>query len=68
MLLPYFAASLCYLNTVEHYRFAKAKICVWSIVDFTLISQEKSDTDETIQYLEWYLEAYYDYKDVIKKY
>ena len=68
VILPWFAGALGRRSVIEHPIFAKALTCVRSIVDFTLISQYKSHTDKTIQYLEQYLKAFHDQKDVFKKY
>ena len=68
VILPCFAASLRRPSAVERPIFAKALTCVRSIVDFTLMSQYKSHTDATIQYLEQYLKAFHDHKDVFKEY
>ncbi|KAG0632974.1 hypothetical protein HOY80DRAFT_861581, partial [Tuber brumale] len=46
----------------------KALTCVRSIIDFTLMAQYQSHTEETIQYLERYLKAFHDHKDVFKEY
>ena len=68
VILPCFAAALYRPRTVERPIFAKALTGVRSIVDFTLISQYKSHTDKTIPYLEQYLKAFHDHKDVFKEY
>ena len=68
VILPCFAASLRRPSAVERPIFTQSLICVRSIVDFTLMSQYKSHTDETIQYLEQYLKAFHDHKDVFKEY
>ena len=68
VILPCFAASLCHPNAAERPIFTKALTCVRSIVDFTLMSQYTSHTDETIEYLEQYLKAFHDHKDVFKEY
>jgi len=68
VILPCFAAPLHRPSSVECHIFAKALTCVRSIIDFTLMSQYKSHTDETIQYLEQYLKAFQDHKDVFKEY
>ena len=65
---PCFAAALCRPNAAERPIFTKALTCVQSIVDFTLMSQYTSHTDETIEYHEQYLKAYHDHKDVFKEY
>ncbi|KAG0633391.1 hypothetical protein HOY80DRAFT_896568 [Tuber brumale] len=57
-LLPCFAAALCHPSLT----------CVRSIIDFTLMAQYQSHTEETIQYLERYLKAFHDHKDVFKEY
>ena len=63
-----FAAALRHLSAVECLIFAKALTCVRSIVDFTLMSLYKSHTNETIQYLEQYINAFDDQQDVFKEY
>ena len=68
VVLPCFAASLCRPNAVERPIFTQALTCVRSIVDFTLMSQYKSHTDETIQYLEPYLKDFHDHKDIFQEY
>ncbi|KAG0639401.1 hypothetical protein HOY80DRAFT_1074395 [Tuber brumale] len=68
VLLPCFAATLCRLSTTEHLIFTQAITCVRSIIDFTLMAQYRSHTEETIQYLERYLKAFHDHKDVFKEY
>jgi hypothetical protein len=68
VILPCFAASLRRPSAAERPIFTKALTCVRSIVDFTLMSQYTSHTDETIQYLERFLEAFHDHKDVFKEY
>ena len=68
VILPCFAASLCHPNAAEPPIFTKALTSVRSIVDFTLMSQYTSHTDETIEYLEQYLKAFHDHKDVFKEY
>ncbi|KAG0644868.1 hypothetical protein HOY80DRAFT_1068221, partial [Tuber brumale] len=52
VLLPCFAAVLCHPSTAERLIFTKALTCVRSIIDFTLMAQYQSHTQETIQYLE----------------
>ncbi|KAG0635442.1 hypothetical protein HOY80DRAFT_893052, partial [Tuber brumale] len=66
--LPCFATALCRPSTAERLIFTKALTCVRSIIDFTLMAQYQSHTAETIQYLERYLKAFHDHKDVFKKY
>ena len=68
VILPCWAAVLRHPSAVERPIFAKALTCVRSIVDFTLMSQYKSHTHETFQYLEQYLKAFHDHKDVFKEY
>ncbi|KAG0641324.1 hypothetical protein HOY80DRAFT_883359, partial [Tuber brumale] len=68
VLLPCFAAALCRPCPAERLIFAKALNCVRSIIDFTLMAQYQSLTEETIQYLERYLKAFHDHKDVFKEY
>ena len=68
VILPCFAASLCRTNAAERPIFAKALTCVQSIVDFTLMSQYTSHTDETIEYLEPYLKVFHDHEDIFKEY
>jgi hypothetical protein len=68
VILPCFAASLRRPSAAERPVFTKALTCVRSIVDFTLMSQYTSHTDETIQYLEQFLKAFHDHKDVFKEY
>ena len=68
VILPCFAASLYHPNAAERPIFTKALTCVRSIVDFTLMSQHTSHTDEMIEYLEQYLKAFHDHKDVFKEY
>ena len=68
VILPCFAACLCHPNAAECLIFTKALTCVQLIVGFTLISQYTSHTDETIEYLEQYLKAFHDHKDVLKEY
>ena len=62
VILQCFAGSQRRPSTVERPIFTRALICVGSIVDFTLMSQYKSYTDETIQYLKQYLKAFNDHK------
>ncbi|KAG0138782.1 hypothetical protein HOY82DRAFT_595293 [Tuber indicum] len=68
VILPCFAASLCRQSAAECPIFTHALTCVQSIVDFTLMSQYTSDTDETIQYLEQFLKAFHNHKDIFKEY
>ena len=68
VILPCFAASLSRPSAAERPIFTKALTCVRSIVDFTLMSRYISHTDETIQYLEQYLNAFHNHKDVFKEY
>ena len=68
VILPCFGGSLCRPNAAERPIFTKALTCVRSIVDFTLISQYTSHTNERIEYLEQYLKVFHDLKDVFKKY
>ena len=68
VILPFFAASLCRPNAAERPIFTKALTCVRSMVDFTLMSQYTSYTDEAIEYLSQYLKAFHDHKDVFKEY
>jgi len=67
VILLCFAGVLRCPSAVERLILAKALTCVQLIVDFTLISQYKSHTDETIQYLEQYLKAFHDHKDVFEE-
>ena len=68
VILPCFAASVRRPNAAARTIFTKALTYVRSIVDFTLMSQYTSHTDETIEYLEQYLKAFHDHKDVFKEY
>jgi len=68
VILPCFAASLPCSSAVERPILTQAMNCVRSIGDFTLMSQYKSHTDKTIQYLEQYLKAVHDHKDVFNEY
>ena len=68
VILPCFAASLCRPSAVELPIFTQAPTCIRSIVDFTLMSQYKSHTDKTIQYLEQNLKDFHDDKEVFKEY
>jgi len=68
VILPCFAAALRRPSAVECSIFTKALTCVQLIVDFTIMSQYKSHTDETIQSLEQYLKAFHDHKDIFKEY
>ncbi|KAG0641166.1 hypothetical protein HOY80DRAFT_863214, partial [Tuber brumale] len=64
VLLPCFATALCRPSTAERLIFTKALTCVRSIIDFMLMAQYQSHTVETIQYLERYLKAFHDPKDL----
>jgi len=66
VILLSFAAALHRPSAVERCIFAKALNCIWSIVDFTLMSQNKSHTNETIQYLEQYFKAFHDHKILLR--
>ena len=68
VILPCFAASLYRPNGAERSILTKTLTCIRSIVDFTLMSQYTSRTDETIEYHEQYLKAFHDQKDVFKEY
>ncbi|KAG0635116.1 hypothetical protein HOY80DRAFT_893676, partial [Tuber brumale] len=68
VLLPYFATSLRHRSTSECQTFTRALASVGSIVDFMLMGQYKSLTNETVLYLEPYLKAFHDHKDVFKEY
>jgi len=68
VILLCFAAALHRPSAVERPIFAKALTCVQSIVDFTLMLQYKTYTDKTIQYLEQYVKAFHDHKDVFMEY
>ena len=68
VILPCFAAALCRPSTTERPIFTKALTCVQSIVDFTLMSEDKSHSDKAIHSLEEYLKAFYDQKDVFNEY
>ena len=68
VILPCFAAFLCYPIAAERPIFTKSLTCLWSIVYFTLMSQYTSHTDETIQYLKQYLKAFHDHNDAFKEY
>ncbi|KAG0132971.1 hypothetical protein HOY82DRAFT_459395, partial [Tuber indicum] len=63
VILACFAASLHRPSAAERPIFTQALTCVQSIVDFTLMSQYTSHTDEMIQYLEQFLKAFHDHKD-----
>ncbi|KAG0632906.1 hypothetical protein HOY80DRAFT_897386, partial [Tuber brumale] len=52
VLSPCFATALCRPSTALRLIFTKALTCVRSIIDFTLMAQYQSHTEETIQYLE----------------
>ncbi|KAG0131553.1 hypothetical protein HOY82DRAFT_485019, partial [Tuber indicum] len=67
VILPCFAASLCRPSATERPIFTHALTCVQSIVDLTLMSPYASHTDETIQYLEQFLKAFHDHKDIFKE-
>ncbi|KAG0133447.1 hypothetical protein HOY82DRAFT_538187 [Tuber indicum] len=63
-----FAALLRRPSAAERPIFTQARTCVQSIVDFTLMSQYTSHTNETIQYFEQFLKAFHDHKDIFKEY
>lgn len=48
----------------EHQIFKRVLLCVRNFVDFSLICQFKSHSDQTIKYMEQYLEGFHSYKDV----
>ena len=70
VLLLYFTttSTLQHPSIIEHLIFTKVQICIRSIVDFIQLTQYKSYTNETIQYLEWYLKAFHNHKDIFKEY
>ncbi|KAG0640203.1 hypothetical protein HOY80DRAFT_885059 [Tuber brumale] len=68
VLLPCFATAICRPSTAECLIFTKTLTCVRSIIDSTLMAQYQSHTEETIQYLERYLKAFHDHKDLFKEY
>ena len=68
VILLYFAASLFRPHAAERPLFTKAPTCIQSLVDFTLMSQYTSRTNETVEYLEQYLKAFHDHKDVFTVY
>ena len=67
VILLCFAASLCRPHAAERSIFTKALTSIRSSVDFTLMSQYTGHTNETVEYLEEYLNAFHDHKDVFKE-
>ena len=68
VILPSFAESLSRPHAAERPIFAQALTCVRLIIDFTQMAQYTSHVDETIVYLEQYLKAIHDHKDVFQEY
>jgi len=68
VILPCFAASLGHPTAIDRPIFTQALTSIQLIIDFNLMSQYKCHTDDTIQYLEQYLNNFHDHKDVFKEY
>src|SRR5687767_14347760 len=68
VILPCLAAALRRPGNAVRPQFTAALTCVRSIVDFTLMAQYNSHTEETIGYLRGYLNAFHDSKDIFKEF
>jgi len=64
VLVPSLAAALRRPNNAERIPFVTALRCVRSIVDFTLMAQYRSHSDETLQYMSDFLDDFHKYKDI----
>ena len=47
---------------VQHFK--RALTCVGSLLDFSMMAQYRSHTDETIQYMEDYVNCFHETKDI----
>ena len=63
-LLEVLAVALRQPGSTQVQHFKHALTCVWSLLDFTMIAQYRSHTDETIQYMENYANRFHETKDI----
>ena len=62
------AVALRQPDSTQVQHFKRALTCVWSLLDFTMIAQYWSHTDETIQYMENYVNRFHEKKDIFLKF
>ena len=67
-ILGVFASSLRSPTPAQQSPFADAIQCVRAFVDFTLMAQYRSHTEDTLEYMEQYLHDFHRYKVVFQKF
>jgi Plavaka transposase len=72
IILPVFAATLSNLGptttSTQKSAFKEAILCIKALVNFHLMSQYRSHTDATLQYMSNYLDDFHSHKDVFKRF
>ena len=63
-LLGVLAVALRQPDSTQAQHFKRALTCVGSLLDFTMMAQYRSHTDETIQYMENYANRFHETKDI----
>jgi hypothetical protein len=63
-ILGVLASALRRPTPAERGPFQKAILCVKALVDFSLIAQYRSHTLKTLEYMQGYLDDFYQYKDI----
>ena len=63
-LLGVLAVALRQPDSPQVQHFKRALLCVWSLLDFSMMAQYRSHTDETIQYMEDYGNCFQGTKDI----
>ena len=67
-ILSVFASSLRSPTPAQQSPFANAIQCVRALVDFTLMAQYRSHTEDTLEYMEQYLHDFHRYKVVFREF
>jgi hypothetical protein len=68
ILVPALASALRNPATSERIPFSKALRCVSAIVDFHLMAQYPSHTENTLEWMEKYLKDFHQYKEVFREF
>ena len=63
-LLGVLAVALRQPDSTQVQHFKRALTCIGSLLDFTMMAQYRSHTDETIQYMENYANQFHITKDI----
>jgi len=67
-ILGVLASALRRPTAVQQGPFQNALLCVWALVDFSLMAQYRSHTLDTLGYMERYLKDFHRYKQVFQEF